>query len=62
MAIYEIGHRDGGFEHGIERAVRALLVAPSFLFRVEADPPGAQPGQPYRIGDFQLASRLSFFL
>src|SRR5581483_7855600 len=31
-------------------------------FRVEHDPKGAAPGSVYRINDFELASRLSFFL
>src|ERR1700722_12480423 len=39
-----------------------MLVSPDFLFRVERDPKGAAPGTVYRIGDFELASRLSFFL
>ncbi|WP_410965952.1 DUF1592 domain-containing protein, partial [Salmonella sp. SAL4438] len=28
----------------------------------EQDPAGAAPGSVYRVGDFELASRLSFFL
>ena len=62
MAMYELGQADGGFEAGIERAIRALLVSPSFLFRLEPDPTTAEPGKPFRIGDVALASRLSFFL
>ena len=55
--------KDGlGFEGGIERALSAILVSPHFLFRVERDPPGIPPGTPYRINDFEIASRLSFFL
>ena len=52
----------GGFEAGIERALRALLVSPDFLFRVVSDPPGAEPGTPYRLSGLELASRISFFL
>jgi hypothetical protein len=52
----------GGFEAGIEDALSAILVSPRFLFRVEADPPGLAPGTVYRINDYELASRLSFFL
>jgi mono/diheme cytochrome c family protein len=52
----------GGFESGIEAALRRLLVSPEFLFRVEHDPNGASPGSNYRISDLELASRLSFFL
>ena len=51
-----------GFEAGIERALAAILVSPKFLFRVERDPKGIEPGRAYPIDAFELASRLSFFL
>src|SRR5690606_36155436 len=51
-----------GFDDGIRLALKRLLVAPEFLFRIERDPEGVAPGTPYEIGDFELASRLSFFL
>ncbi len=62
MAFYKGGRAEGDFDHGIEKALRAMLVSPDFLFRIERDPTGAAPGSAYRIGDFELASRLSFFL
>jgi hypothetical protein len=62
MAFYDAGRREGGFERGIELALRAVLVSPQFLFRIERDPAGAPPGSPYRVSDVELASRLSFFL
>jgi len=62
MAFYEAGRRDGSFDQGISMALRALLVSPNFLFRVEHDPPQAGPGTVHRISDIELASRLSFFL
>ncbi|MCE2515693.1 MAG: DUF1592 domain-containing protein [Acidobacteria bacterium] len=62
MAFYDAGRSRGGFEGGIEFALRAILVDPEFLFRIEVDPPGTPPGTPYRISDLELASRLSFFL
>ena len=62
LAFYDEGRATGGFEAGIERAVRALLVSPDFLFRVVSDPPGTAPGAPYRLSDLELASRISFFL
>ena len=62
VAFYEQGRMAGGFEAGIERALRALLVSPDFLFRVVSDPPGAEPGTPYRLSGLELASRISFFL
>ena len=62
FTFYREGRAAGGFEAGIERAVRALLVSPDFLFRVVSDPPGVAPGAPYRLSDLELASRISFFL
>jgi hypothetical protein len=71
MAFYNDARKDGGgFEAGIELALRRLLVSPEFLFRIEADPPTsarniqAVNGAPfvYHINDLELASRLSFFL
>tara|TARA_B100001123_G_scaffold72463_1_gene81319 strand:- start:1642 stop:4056 length:2415 start_codon:yes stop_codon:yes gene_type:complete len=62
MTFYNVGRTNGSFESGIEFALRAILVDPEFLFRVEADPVVAVPGNPYAISDLELASRLSFFL
>jgi hypothetical protein len=65
LALYEYGRHDaeaGSFDYGIETALRGILVSPNFLFRVEHDLPSSVPGAVHRIGDFELASRLSFFL
>jgi cytochrome c551/c552 len=62
LAFYKSGRAEGDFDRGIEKALRAMLVSPSFLFRVERDPAGAAPGTVYRISDYELAARLSFFL
>ncbi len=62
LALYRNGRAKGSFDSGIEMALWAVLVSPDFLFRVERDPAGAAPGTVYRISDFELASRLSFFL
>ncbi len=50
------------FERGIQLALQAVLVSPNFLFRVELDPVGGSGGKSYPLGDFELASRLSYFL
>ena len=50
------------FEQGIQLAVKAILVSPQFLFRVERDPEPARPSPTRPIDDFELASRLSYFL
>ncbi len=62
MAFYDSGRKEKDFDNGIEVALRALLVSPDFLFRIERDPAGAAPGSVHRINDYELASRLSFFL
>ncbi len=61
MTFYQAGRKDGGFERGIELALRAVLVSPRFIMRLERTPAGAGSA-PYRLGDVDLASRLSFFL
>ena len=59
----EEGQRgEEGWQGGLRMALRAVLVSPHFLFHVEADPrPGSPPVGEY-INDFELASRLSYFL
>ncbi|HVE39446.1 MAG TPA: DUF1592 domain-containing protein, partial [Planctomycetota bacterium] len=49
------------WEAGLQRAMQAVLVSPKFLFRVELDEkPDAAQAHP--ISEYQLASRLSYFL
>jgi uncharacterized protein DUF1592/uncharacterized protein DUF1588/uncharacterized protein DUF1585/uncharacterized protein DUF1587/uncharacterized protein DUF1595 len=62
LSFFETGRHGGTFDSGIESGLRRMLVAPDFLFRVERDPASAAPGSNYRLNDFELASRLSFFL
>ena len=62
MAFYREGRAQGGFDGGIEHALRRLLVSPEFLLRVERDPDAVAPGAVYAVSDVELASRLSFFL
>jgi Protein of unknown function (DUF1592)/Protein of unknown function (DUF1588)/Protein of unknown function (DUF1585)/Protein of unknown function (DUF1595)/Protein of unknown function (DUF1587) len=62
MNFYQSGRKNGTFEAGIESALGFLLTAPKFLFRTESDPVTVPPNGIYRINDFELASRLSFFL
>ena len=60
LAFWREGRAAGGFDHGVEQALAAVLVNPEFLFRVERDPRDAAGA--YRVSDLELASRLSFFL
>jgi hypothetical protein len=62
MPFYEEGRKGpGGFDEGIEFMVTAVLASPDFLYRAIAPPPDAE-GDRYALDDFELASRLSFFL
>jgi hypothetical protein len=62
LEFYREGLAAGGFDAGIQLALKRLLVAPEFLFRVEQDPESLAPNTVYAITDLELASRLSFFL
>lgn len=62
MRFFNSHREQGGFEAGIEMALSAILTSPHFLFKIEHDPEDVEPGEAYRISEFELASRLSFFL
>jgi mono/diheme cytochrome c family protein len=42
--------------------IRAALLSPNFLFRLEQDPHPDGTGKVYQLTEYQLASRLSYFL
>jgi hypothetical protein len=50
------------FEQGVRVALEAILVSPHFLFRIENDANPNNPAVSHRIDDYELASRLSYFL
>jgi len=60
--FYESGRMLRGFETGIQYALARILVDPRFVFRFESEPADIPAGAVYRVSDFELASRLSFFL
>ncbi len=62
LGFYSDGSLDGGFEAGIELALRFLLASPQFIFRLESEPAELAAGEIYPLADLDLASRLSFFL
>jgi hypothetical protein len=61
MTFFARGRSDRNFEYGITKALEAILASPQFLFRIE-ETPARLAGTEYRLGDYELASRLSFFL
>ena len=61
--IVEMAVDDGEeFDQGIQYAVQAVLVSPGFLFRVETDARPDDPMAERPVTDYELASRLSYFL
>lgn len=66
VRFVDLARADGSsFEEGVRLAVEAALVSPKFLFRIEHDR-GQRPGEPaqasYPVDEFELATRLSYFL
>jgi hypothetical protein len=63
LAVFvDHGVAEGGtWEDGIKLALKAVLVSPHFIYRVEIDPePESTVAHP--LSDYELASRLSYFL
>ena len=59
VKLYALARQQGdSFQEGIAAALQGVLVSPHFLFRVERDRPGAFAP----VSEFELASRLSYFL
>ena len=54
--------KDGAFEEGVARALTAVLASPRFIFRSELQPKPNEPGRVVKLNEFELASRISYFL
>jgi hypothetical protein len=61
MPFYENGRAAGDFDTGVEQLVTAVLASPDFLYRAIAPSPDDR-AETFALDDFELASRLSFFL
>ncbi len=62
LGFYQRGRNGANFDSGIRTALQAMIASPEFVFRFERTPANAAPGKNFRIGDLELASRLSYFL
>ena len=62
MVLYDESIAEEGFEIAVRTVLQGILASPEFVFRFEREPENLQPGQPYRLSDMDLATRLSFFL
>ena len=54
-----VREKGAGHDEAFRGVLARVLVSPAFLFRVEAAPPGKAAGP---VSDWELASRLSYFL
>ncbi|MEN9578584.1 MAG: hypothetical protein RJA70_1593 [Pseudomonadota bacterium] len=65
LASFNLGVQLVGFERGLELALQTVLMSPDFLYRVERggqDLSTAAPGTVIALDNYELASRLSYFL
>lgn len=54
--------QEKSYGDSIRLMLKAILVSPKFLFRLEPNPAGAKPGENIAVSDHELAVRLSYFL
>jgi len=60
MDLVNLAQKDGdSFEEGLCLAIERMLVSPHFLFRLEREVPS---GPPQPVNQYELATRLSYFL
>ena len=71
LSLYDLSRKGGAsHEEASKQAMKAVMISPSFLFRIEKDAVGAKTnpqlasGKPVSrtLNDYELASRLSYFL
>jgi len=63
LKYVQVAEQQGeSFERGIQIAADAMLCSPNFLFRVEIDPKPNDKNSSRMLNDYELASRLSYFL
>ncbi len=53
---------EDSFDKAIQLALQAVLISPHFLLRIELDPEPDNPSAVRPVNDYELASRLSYFL
>jgi hypothetical protein len=62
VAFVPLARANGdSFDQGISLGVQAVLLSPNFMFRAELDPDPAAT-TPRLLNDYEIASRLSYFL
>ncbi len=63
LSIFALGDaQDLTFSDSIKLALKATLISPQFLYRTSEELPGEKDKATTPIGDYELATRLSYFL
>jgi len=62
MDLFAQVRKSDSFEEAIRVVTEAILISPHFLFRIERDPAARSGDGSYELNDYELASRLSYFL
>jgi mono/diheme cytochrome c family protein len=61
--LIALARRQGdSFDEGVCLALQAILVSPHFLYRIERDPIVPAADTAHKVSQYELASRLSYFL
>jgi hypothetical protein len=63
LTIFDLAQAQGEtFDESIKYTLKAVLVSPAFLYRIEQDRKATLANNAYPLDDYELASRLSYFL
>ena len=63
LKLFKMANDQGEpFEKSVALALRAVLVSPNFLFRIEKDADPNNPRKVHPVSGYELATRLSYFL
>ncbi len=60
--LFDEVHAQDGFSDAVAVVIEAALQSPQFLYRLEAVPEDARPGDVVEVTGYDMASRLSYFL
>jgi hypothetical protein len=62
IGLFDSAHAEHGFSEAVSLVVQGVLQSPQFLYRIEAVPDDALPGDVLPVTGHEMASRLSYFL
>ncbi len=63
LVLYDVAVKAGDpAENAVKVPIQAMLASPDFLYKVEKDGPGDDPKGIRALNDYELATRLSYFL